>query len=288
MTAPTKMTGQDAELTIDGVVIAHSDFEMSWSRGTVTQPRAGAASPRKQPGMTDVKFKFTNLDILGDHMAKLLADAGGSGTNLVIDACDSSSNWAASAGVLSVETLTLKEGAGSLHFEPDASGNTLIATVTKDLTGYHYITVWIRSSVAGASVLSMGFGEAAITEQTHAITIQQADVWQKEMFDISAIPDSSKNGVTLIGFTMLSGVGTADIYFDDINGLKGFKLGRGTQFTLIARATDPTDSTRFVEIMAPNCFFTSATFSWKDASTFIDGPVSGEIEDADEIVITPT
>ena len=54
-----------------------------------------------------------------------------------------------------------------------------------DLSSYQYVNLWLRSSTAG-SVITLGMGEAAATEQTKTIKIDTANVWQKVYWDISA------------------------------------------------------------------------------------------------------
>lgn len=96
------------------------------------------------------------------------------------------------------------------------TGDTITRTTTPtDLSGEANITYWVHSSVAG-SFATFGFGEAAATEQTNAITISQANTWEQKQWDISALSAASRNAVTKFAFTFTSNTSGASFYFDDI------------------------------------------------------------------------
>lgn len=292
MAVPDQMTGKNARLTIQGVIVGHTNFSSKLKRNIISQDRVGYSSPLKKAGNVDFEFSFTNLNLYGKHLAMLLSDVSGSGTRTVLDNCDASGNWVASDTtiVLSDEVAIKNEGTGSVKAVcTAASGDTIIKTLSPavDFSSAHLIEFWFYSSVVGA-VATFGFGESAITENTHTFTIQEANTWQREIYSISAISGSSRNAVTKIGFTVTSTGTNATMYFDNVNLLTGFKFSDATLFDLTASARDPTSpDTKFIDIYCPDCFFTDGDINWSGgAKAFIEGPVSGSIMDADEIVVT--
>ena len=83
-----------------------------------------------------------------------------------------------------------------------------------DISGYDYITFWVRGSQPGNTV-TIGLGQSAATEQTENVTIDTANVWQKVYWDISDIPAAQKVGITKLRVTNISTL-TNTIYFDNI------------------------------------------------------------------------
>ena len=114
-----------------------------------------------------------------------------------------------------------------------SSGNTVTRTTAPtDLSGVANITFWVRSSVAG-SFASFGFGEAAATEQSTSITINQANTWEQKTWDISGIAAASRNAVTRFAFTFTGNTSGAAFYVDDIqtNALFAPTLGTPTSLS---------------------------------------------------------
>lgn len=295
MSVVTELTGNDAEVTVNGIVVGLSDFKLSIKGGVISQSRVGYSTPRKLPGIKDVDFSLTALDIDGDMMALAMADAIPTTARLVVDSCDTSGNWASSAATSVInppETTLQREGTGCLKVvsTTDPSGNTLTATVAaKDISAAHVLEFWIRSSVAGA-IGTIGFGEAAITEQTQAVTIQKVNTWQREVIFLSDISSTARNAVIKVGFTYSTAAGYpsmagSTIYIDNINAITGFTFGKGQYFTLTATCKHPTDDTKYVDIFVPDAFLTSGDIAFGDAAKAIDGPTSGSVKDASKVVI---
>jgi hypothetical protein len=94
-----------------------------------------------------------------------------------------------------------------------ANGYAEATISSTDLSGYDYLTFWVRSSIAGNSV-KFGFGEAAGTEQEETVTINQIDVWQKVYWDISDVTGTSRDAVTKLRIT--STQNSAVMYWDNV------------------------------------------------------------------------
>lgn len=100
------------------------------------------------------------------------------------------------------------------------ASSSLNDTVTRpsaatNLSSVANITYWVRSSVAG-SYATFGFGETAATEQTQAITINQANTWEQKSWNIEGITGTARDAVTKFAFTFTGDTSGASFYFDDI------------------------------------------------------------------------
>ena len=280
--------GTNAILLVDGIQIGMTDFKVNLKRNSIVQERASYSTPLKAPGMADISMTFTNITPNYSHLNLLLADSKVTGLKLDLEDCDASGNWAvgAATSVLSIETNIKKEGTGSLKIvNTDASGNTITGTISaKDLSGYGIIAFWVRSSLAGA-IMTFGYGESAITENSEAITITKADTWQLVMVDISALADTSKNAITVVGFTMTSdaALDTETIYVDGIAAHKGVTFGEGMYFDLMHVIEDPADSNNFQMLYAPDCYFESLELGFASAGKNIVQPMAVGIKDASKI-----
>jgi hypothetical protein len=94
-----------------------------------------------------------------------------------------------------------------------ASGYAERTISSTDLSTYQYITLWLRSAQPG-QVITLGFGEAAATEQTKTINIDNANAWQKVYWDISSITGTARDGVTKFRITNVTNGNV--IWFDNI------------------------------------------------------------------------
>lgn len=294
MTAPTKLTGASGVVNVNGVDIAVVEFAMNLKRGSASQPRVGKYSDRKKAGKLELTGSFTNVDILGDHIARLLSSGGAvaAETKTVLENGDAVGNWTSNDAIntpISQETTIKKEGTGSVKIAASGASSlndTVTATIAaKDLTGHHIIDIWVYSSVAG-QVCSFGFGEAAYTENLTAITIVQANTWQHVYIDISGIADANKNGITKLGFRVDTST-AVNIFFDDINSHKGVRLGAGSEFTIYGDAVDAASNR--VKMNAANCFITGGSMKFNDSDKFIDGPIEFSMSDPDaDLTLTYT
>jgi hypothetical protein len=97
-----------------------------------------------------------------------------------------------------------------------------------DLSTYQYVELWVRSATAG-SVITLGMGQTAATEQTDSVTINASGVWQKVYWDISAIPGTSRNAITK--FRITSSQNGNVVYFDNINGQNYLSTAAGSTIT---------------------------------------------------------
>jgi len=287
--APEKMTGENAEVTIAGIPVALADCELTFKVNEVSQERLSNRFARKWPGTADFSIKVTRLDIDGENMARAMGTGQVASTRTVFNAGDASANWAASdaSSNISLDTSNKKKGTGCILVTNtgDCSGNTVIATeASSNWTGFHMLEAWVRASNTGSNVLSMGFGEAAITENTKAVEIQKANTWQRITWDISEIADTSKDAVTKVGFTLGSDSSGNTIYIDGINALKGVALGTPETFDMSIRVAHLTDDTSYVDYFVPECSFLGFNLSMKGgADTPITTPLDVSIADASKV-----
>ncbi len=99
------------------------------------------------------------------------------------------------------------------------AGGYAEATISAtNLSGYDYVTAWVRASQSG-NTLKLGVGEAAATEQEFDITVDAADVWQKVYWDISDITGTAIDAVTKLRFTNNPAVSNT-IYIDNVRAEK--------------------------------------------------------------------
>ena len=146
----------------------------------------------------------------------------------LLESADTHTNWVGTnATVAEAETSSIFRNVPFFEEENEFTGTNITkitsstsggyaeATISStDLTNYDYLTAWVRASQVGTT-LRLGFGEVAATEQTEDIVIDEANEWQKVYWDISDIADSSKNNVTKLRLTNLSGVSNT-IYLDNV------------------------------------------------------------------------
>jgi hypothetical protein len=98
-------------------------------------------------------------------------------------------------------------------------GGYIESTISStDISGYDYITAWVRASQTG-NVLKIGFGESAGSEQDEEITIDAANTWQKVYWDLSDIVSTDRDGVTKIRITNET-ASANEFYVDNIRAEK--------------------------------------------------------------------
>lgn len=286
MTAVSKLTGSSGVVSVNGISIAVVDFTISLKRGVAAQSRVGKYSDRKIAGKVDLTGSFNNIDIIGDHIARLMTSgaAVASETKTVLETADTVGNWTSSDGVntpITQDTTIKKEGTGSVKIAASGASSlndTVTATIaSKDLTGHHFIDVWIYASITG-QIVSFGWGEAAYTENLTPITVLQANTWQRVYVEIGTVVDASKNAVTKLGFRIDTST-AVNIYFDQIDSHKGARLGAGSQFTIYGDAVDA--SSNRVKLTANNCIITGGSMKFNDSDAFIDGPIEFTMADPD-------
>lgn len=104
-----------------------------------------------------------------------------------------------------------------------------VESVPINISGYSYITFWVRASQPG-NTLKIGFGETVATEQEQNITIDATDTWQKVYWDISGITGTSRDSVAKLRITNFS-TSSNTFYIDNI---KAEALGSTMTGTAIA------------------------------------------------------
>lgn len=88
------------------------------------------------------------------------------------------------------------------------------ATISSiDLSGYDYITMWVKASVINQS-LSFSMGESAGDEHTENIVIDSLE-WQKVYWDITDIASENRNAITKLRITNLTS-STNTYYIDNV------------------------------------------------------------------------
>lgn len=116
--------------------------------------------------------------------------------------------------VLSSTERTDLYNSGNANTYP-TTGQYAEDTITStDLSGYDYLTFWVRASQTGSTV-KFGMGESAATEQEETIKIDTADTWQKVYWDLSDIQAGQRDAITKLRFTNLVDAANT-IYIDNV------------------------------------------------------------------------
>ena len=103
--------------------------------------------------------------------------------------------------------------------ESSTDGGYIESTISStDISGYDYITAWVRASESG-NTLKIGIGESSGNEREEEITIDVADTWQKVYWDISDIVPTDRNGITKIRLTNQT-ASANDFYIDNVRAEK--------------------------------------------------------------------
>ncbi len=82
-----------------------------------------------------------------------------------------------------------------------------------DLSNYDLVSAWVYATASG-SLVKIGFGESAATEQEETFTIDTANTWQKVYWDITDVDESLRNAVTKLRISLLSTNTT--VYIDSL------------------------------------------------------------------------
>ena len=99
-----------------------------------------------------------------------------------------------------------------------------------NLSGYDYLTYWVRSSQAG-NTIKFGFGESGDpTQNEQTVTIDTANTWQKVYWDISNIAPLSRDHVNKLRITNLTS-NASTIYLDNVKAEKLMSDPTGTPIT---------------------------------------------------------
>jgi hypothetical protein len=109
-----------------------------------------------------------------------------------------------------------------------ANGYAESTISSTDISTYQYLSLWVRSSIAGNS-LKIGFGESAATEQEETITVNAPNTWQKVYWDISDITGSARNAVTKLRLT--STQNGAVVYLDNLKAETFLSTASGATIT---------------------------------------------------------
>ncbi len=131
------------------------------------------------------------------------------GTLLELDDCDSIAAWSVHSGVgvtIALNNSTVYEGTGSIRVAIPAGITGIIkCTGAWDISTYKYLKVSLYND-SGLSIpnCNIHFGEAAYGEQNMGVfTLSNAPGgWVQKSWDISAIAEANKNGVTLFALTI--------------------------------------------------------------------------------------
>ncbi len=108
-------------------------------------------------------------------------------------------------------------------------GYAQTSITSADLSGYDYITAWVRASQTG-NTLRLGMGESVATEQYEDITVDAANTWQKVYWDISDITGTSRDGITALRLTNQTSSSNT-IYVDNIRAEKLLTNNEGATVT---------------------------------------------------------
>jgi len=130
------------------------------------------------------------------------------GTLLELDDCDALTQWSVHSGAgvtLEVDQVNVKEGTGSLKITIPPSTTGVVKAIKSagswDLSSYKYIKFAARQSGGVLGTKQIHFGETAYNEQTTSFSALDF-AWKDKSWDISGIGASSRDGVTIVAFTL--------------------------------------------------------------------------------------
>ncbi|MFC1654160.1 hypothetical protein ACFL1M_04970, partial [Patescibacteria group bacterium] len=173
---------------------------------------------------TEIQFQTRSGDST-DSTDRTWESWGPTSSSTTLETANTHTNWTGTNATVADGDVTRgidyyedeDEGtAGNLtKFTTTAAGGFAEATISStDISSRDYLTMWVRSSTAG-SVITLGIGEAAATEEEQSVNIVQADVWQKVYWDISDITGTSRDGITKLRVT--SSENSNVVYIDNLN-----------------------------------------------------------------------
>ena len=164
-----------------------------------------------------------------------------SGTNYTtLQSMDTYSQWSGTNATVAVGDVTRpytsiygfedeyeNTGTNLTKMTSSTNGGYMESTISStDVSGYDYITFWVRASQSG-NVLRIGIGESAGTEQYEDVTIDTANTWQKVYWDLSDISSTSRDAITKLRITNFS-TNSNVMYVDNIRGEKLLATGTGS------------------------------------------------------------
>ena len=212
--------------------------------------------------------------------------ATGGVNEVSIDTMDTHTNWTGTNITVAEGDTTRDKNYYEDEDEATAANITKMSTSTQngyadmdlgggseiDLSGYKYLSFWVKASKDNAN-FKIGMGEVAATEQEENIIIEDKDIWQKVYWDISDITTTGKDSVRYFRITYLdSSPDTVDLYLDNIVGNDFYTTPEGSniesaadnyiQYRLIFSATDTTGTNSPPEVyrVGANYITNSAVF----------------------------
>lgn len=239
--------------TSTGGALADVEFDVSWSRSTVTHSRGGKHSDIAIPGKLTVKAKIKKALVYADIPVTLgysLTDTPATGTaeallaaSHVLDATDNYEDMTdseiATASRLSytLQTKAITVGGTITVIGEDADGNAISEIIT----------------VAAPQSIGKVYYTTKLFKKVYGHTIR-------------AIDSTDDTGTFKV---------------DSVAGAASYTVGDPKVFDLVGTLTKGATT---IVVTMPNCWFTKGGISWVDAGKIID--VDGEVEMRDPDTLT--
>ncbi|MFC1653586.1 hypothetical protein ACFL1M_01950 [Patescibacteria group bacterium] len=212
---------------VDTLADEHNPYELVISKEISTQGATSFGNIEWTENLatgTEIQFQTRSGDST-DSTDGTWESWGPTSSSTTLETANTHTNWTGTNATVADGDVTRNidyyededEGtAGNLtKFTTTAAGGFAEATISStDISSRDYLTMWVRSSTAG-SVITLGIGEAAATEQTQDVNIVQSNVWQKVYWDISDIAGASRNAITKLRVT--SSENSNVVYIDNLN-----------------------------------------------------------------------
>ncbi|MFC1653959.1 hypothetical protein ACFL1M_03895, partial [Patescibacteria group bacterium] len=213
--------------TVDSLADEHNPYEVVISKEISTDGAVSFGNIEWTENLatgTEIQFQTRSGDST-DSTDGTWEAWGPTSSSTTLETANTHTNWTGTNATVADGDVTRNidyyededEGtAGNLtKFTTTAAGGFAEATIgSTDISSRDYLTMWVRSSTAG-SVITLGIGEAAATEQTQDVNIVQSNVWQKVYWDISDIAAASRNAITKLRVT--SSENSNVVYIDNLN-----------------------------------------------------------------------
>ncbi|MDD4987049.1 MAG: FG-GAP-like repeat-containing protein, partial [Dehalococcoidales bacterium] len=209
------------------------------SKLDILQNSAQAALTVNQSGtgnIIDLKYSSTSLFTLANEdrlkLEATLATSIGTLNDTLIDDMEDIADWTASSVNTPVasETAKVKVNDAAMKITTGASSTTADyarkTISSEDWSAPTRIGFWIQATQTG-QIISLQFYDDGGTTSDYNITVKEANIWQYEEWDISAITGTSRDAITWVQFLVDSVTDTPAFYIDQ---LRLYTVNRNAEF----------------------------------------------------------
>jgi len=243
-------TGAMGTITLSsGGALADVEYDIKWSRSTVSHSRGGKHSDIHIPGKLTVKTKIKKALVYADAARTLgfgLTDTSVSGT---ATACLAATSFTAGTAV-------------PITSDPATASVLRVRTSTD-----------VSTAAGGFTIVGTDLNDV---EQSETLTIPNGtlvgtDFYTTKVFKLANY--AITNAIT----------GTIKFQIDGVAATASYGVGDPKIFDLVGVLTKGATT---ITITQPNCWFSSGGISWTDAGKIVDVDADVEMRDPDTLTVT--